>query len=95
MVILLRLIEEDVEAMTARTGSRLSGGSGPVTIVDPRGGSSVSGAQYFAQLKKRIEARLKVMAQIIGDDSIIRDAEDVDFDALEQRVREWVNQIDA
>lgn len=93
VVILLRLIEEDMEAMTARTGSRLSGGGGPVTIVDPRGGSSVSGAQYFNQLKKRIEARLKAIAHIIGDDEILVDVEDVDMGELERKVRAWVSRI--
>ena len=38
VVLLLDLIEQDVAAMTARTGSRISGGTGPVTIVDPRAG---------------------------------------------------------
>ena len=94
VVILLRLIEEDMDAMTARTGSRISGGTGPVTIVDPRAGSSVSGDEYFRQLRSRIEARLLFMSQQLGDASIATEADDVDVEALSARVENFVNIID-
>ena len=94
VVILLRLIEQDFEAMTARTGSRISGGANPVTIVDPRAGSSVSGDEYFRRLRARIEARLQFMAQRLGDASIVTQASDVDIEALSSRVESYVEIID-
>lgn len=94
VVILLRLIEQDYEAMTARTGSRISGGANPVTIVDPRAGSSVSGDEYFRRLRSRIEARLQFMAQQLGDPSIATQAEDADVEALSARVGSFVEVID-
>ena len=94
VVLLLPLIQEDLDAMTARTGSRLSGGSGPVTIVDPRAGSSVSGDEYFRRLRARIEARLEFMAQQLGDASIATPADDVDMEVLNARVERYVETID-
>ena len=94
VVILLRLIEQDMEAMTARTGSRLSGGANPVTIVDPRAGSSVSGDEYFRRLRSRIEARLQFLSQQLGDTNIATQADDVDLEALSARVERFVETID-
>ncbi len=94
VVILMRLIEQDFDAMTARTGSRISGGTGPVTIVDPRVGSSVSGDEYFRRLRSRIEARLQFMAQQVGDMSIATQADDVDLEELNARITRFVETID-
>ena len=94
VVILLRLIEEDMEAMTARTGSRISGGANPVTIVDPRAGSSVSGDEYFRRLRSRIEARLQFMSQQLGDASIATQVDDVDLESLSAQVESFVVTID-
>lgn len=92
-VLLLELVREDVNQMFARTGSRLSGRSGTVTIVDPRAGTSVSGDQYFRQLKRRIEARLKFLAEQLGQSDLATDAERVDVDLLEERVMQYVEKI--
>ena len=94
VVLLLRLVEQDLDAMTARTGSRLSGGTGPVTIVDPRAGSSVSGDEYFRRLRSRIEARLQFMSQQLGDPGIAVEADEVDMEALSARVDRFVRVID-
>ena len=94
VVLLLKLIEQDMNAMTARTGSRLSGGTGPVTIVDPRAGSSVSGDEYFRVLRSRIEGRLQFMSQQLGDASIVTEADDVDIEELSARVDLFVETID-
>ena len=94
VVLLLRLVEQDLDAMTARTGSRLSGGTGPVTIVDPRAGSSVSGDEYFRRLRSRIEARLQFMSQQLGDPGIAVEADEVDMEALSARVDGFVRVID-
>ncbi len=95
VVILMRLIEQDVEAMRAVTGSRISGGSGAVTIVDPREGSSVSGDEYLRRLRSSIEARLQFLGQQLGDPSIATQrAVDVDVESLNVRVERFVETID-
>lgn len=94
VVLLLELIQQDVDQMSARTGSRVSGGAGPVTIVDPRAGSSVSGDEYFRSLRSRIEGRLQFMAEQLGDSSIAMEADDVDLDLLNATVLRFVETID-
>lgn len=94
VVLLLEYIQQDLAAMTVRTGSRLSGGSGPVTIVDPRVGSSVSGDEYFRRLRARIESRLKFVSQQVGDPGIAMQAEDVDMEELSATIERFVETID-
>ncbi len=93
VVILLKLIEADIDMSSARTGSRLSGGGGSVTIVDARTGSSVSGDQYFGQIRRRVTARLKFMAKQLDMPDLNTDPGDVDLDDLWRIVDEWVETI--
>jgi hypothetical protein len=93
VVLLLALIEADMDSMKARTGSRLSGGGGSVTIVDARSGSSISGARFFGQIRRRTTARLKFMAQQLGRPDLNTDPDDVDVKELEQLVRDFTDTI--
>ncbi len=93
VVLLLKLIEADFEMSRARTGSRLSGGGGSVTIFDPRTGSSMSGDQYFRQIRRRVTARLKFMAKQLNMPDLNTDPDDVDLDELWRIVNEFVETI--
>jgi len=93
VVLLLDQIKVDVELLTARTGSRLSGGGGAALIVDPRAGSSVSGAQFYGNTRRRIRARLKFMAKQLGMPDLNTNPDQVDIDELEEIVRNYVNTI--
>jgi len=93
VVLLLKLIEADLDTSRARTGSRLSGGGGSVTIVDVRTGSSVSGDQYFGQIRRRITARLKFMAKQLDMPDLDTNPDDVDLDELWRIANEFVETI--
>jgi hypothetical protein len=93
VVLLLALIETDIDSRRARTGSRLSGGGGSVTIVDARSGSSISGDQFFGQIRRRTTARLKFIAQQLGRPDLNTDPDDVDLDELRRIVREFTATI--
>ncbi len=93
VVLLLKLIEADFDMSRARTGSRLSGGGGSVTIVDARTGSSVSGDQYFGQIRRRVTARLKFMAKQLHMPDLNTDPNDVDLDELWRIVNDFVETI--
>ena len=95
VVLLLRAIRQDLGAMTALTGSRISGGTGPVTIIDPRDGRSVPGDEYFRRLESRIEARLRFIARQLGDEAITTRVDDIDVEDLSARVQLFVETIDA
>lgn len=94
VVLILDLIKDDLESMTARTGSRLSGGGGAVTIVDPRGGSSVSGDQYYRQVRRRIEARMNFMAKQLDLPDLDTDPNSVNISELERTVADFVSRIE-
>jgi hypothetical protein len=93
VVLLLPLIEADIDSMKTRTGSRLSGGGGSVMIVDARSGSSISGDQFFGQIRRRTTARLKFMAQQLGRPDLNTDPDDVNVNELKLMVREFTDTI--
>ncbi len=93
VVLLLDLVKDDLDVLADRTGSRLSGGGSPVTIFDLRSGSSVSADQYFGQVNKRIESRLKRMAKQLDMPNLNTDPDKVDVKELETIVQEFVNTI--
>ena len=92
-VLLLDMIEDDVEDMTARTGSRLSGGSGAVTIVDPRSGRSVSGDEYFRSLQSRIDSHLERLGKFVDLDDFDVDYDHFDMEGLRALVQNYVQTI--
>ena len=93
VALILDLVKKDLDAITARTGSRLSGSGGSVNIVDPRTGSSVSGDQFFGQVRRRVEARMKFMAKQLGMPDLETDPDDVNIGELERIVENFVNTI--
>ena len=93
VVLLLELINDDLDVLANRTGSRLSGGGSPVTIIDLRSGSSVSADQYYGQVRNRIEARLKFMARELDMPNLNTDPDQVEVYALETIVQEFANTI--
>lgn len=90
IVILVRLIREDMQMLAARTGSRTLGTSGQVMIVDPRTGFGTSGEDMVRQLRQRIRARLEVVDRALGPESDIGTPDDVDIDELERQVMQLV-----
>jgi Sel1 repeat len=93
VVLLLELVKDDLDMLEARTGSRLSGGGGSVTIVDIRSGSSISGDRMYGEIRKRIEARLRFMGTQLDFPNLDTDPDDVDIDELEKIVGEFVATI--
>ncbi len=93
VVLLLDLIDADLNSTNTRTGSRLSGGGGAVTIVDPRSGSSISGDQFVRQMRRQTTARLKFMAKQLGRPDLNTDPDEVDLNELRRVVAEFVDTI--
>ena len=93
VVLLFNLIEADLNSSQSLTGSRLAGSGSPVTIVDARSGSSISGDQYVRQMRRRTTARLQFMAKQLGRPGLNTDPDDVDLDELSRIVREFTDTI--
>ena len=92
-VLLLDLIEDDLDVLSNRTGSRLGGGGSPVMIFDLRSGSSVSADQYIDQVRNQIESRLKLMAIQLDIPNLNTDPDNVDLRALATAVEDFVETI--
>jgi len=93
VVLLLELVRDDIDMLEARTGSRLSGGGGSVTIVDARSGSSISGDRLYADIRRRIESRLRFMGTQLDMPNLNSDPDDVDVDELEIIVADFISTI--
>ena len=93
VVLLLDVVRDDLDELTIQTGSRLSARGSPVMIVDGRSGSSMSANQYFGQVSKRIELRLKFMAKQLNMPDLNTDPDKVDIDKLETIVSDFVDTI--
>ena len=93
VVLLLDVVRDDLDGLTNQTGSRLSARGSTVMIVDGRSGSSMSANQYFGQVSKRIELRLKFMAKQLNMPDLNTDPDKVDIDKLETIVSDFVDTI--
>ena len=93
VVLLLHLIEADLNSVQAITGSRLSGSGSPVTIVDTRSGTSVSGAQFFSQVRRRTTARLAFMAKQLDRPDLNSNPDHVNLEELKRIVRDFTDTI--
>jgi hypothetical protein len=76
------------------TGSRLSGGASPVTIISPRTGMTISRAVYVRRLEARMQLRLDAITETIGIDQVKADMSDREFNQLVARVEEYLQLID-
>lgn len=91
LVILARLVREDIEAMRLMTGSTGTGNNfGPTTIVDPRSGMVVSGYTLERRVRKRVEESLELMNALMEGVQVDTDMDRVDLGKLDEIVAEQV-----
>jgi hypothetical protein len=94
LVILERLIREDLKLLEPLTGSRLPGSTRAVTIIEPRSGLVVSGQQLRERARARIEERLRLIDTLIDDADIETDPDRLDPALLREQVNAAVERID-
>ena len=95
LVIVMGLLAEGTEHVNiARTGSRLAGRSGRVTIVDPKTGMPTSADIVRKRELRVIQARLDFVTSRLDMDSIKADNVETQLDALWERVRDHVSVVD-
>ena len=93
VAILLRLIKEDLDSLSARTGSRVAGASGQVMIVNPRTGMGISAEDHARQVRRRVKMRLGFVAQAIGQPDLDGDIENLDMESLESSVQAYASRL--
>lgn len=93
LVILERLIREDLKLLEPVTGSRLPGSSRAVTIIDPRSGMVVPADQMRERARDRIEERLRLIDSLV-EAEVETDADRVNMSELQEQIRAEIERID-
>lgn len=94
LVIALGHLRNERELLNARrTGSRLSGNSAPVTVIDPRSGVTITRSEYIGRLESRMQLRLDFITRTLNIDEVEADMDDRDFEALAGQVDAYLKII--
>ena len=95
LVLLAKSIREDYEELKNRTGSRVAGGSSPVTVVQMSGsGSTTSGSEYYGRIERRLQARLDYIAENTEIDILDLDVNSLDIEKIEQQLETYLGRLD-
>lgn len=95
VVLMIGLLRKDLEDSTGRvTGSRLSGRSGAVTIVNPNSGVGMSGDNFYRKREARMQDYLETLTERLGVDRDTDTINDELLDDLQVLVDEYVVRID-
>ena len=87
LAILLRAIRRGVRDMRAITGSRLSGTSSPITVIELRSPSqSQDSVDYYRRVQEDLERHLAMLAEIGDFPDLEMDPARVDIDDIERLV---------
>ena len=95
LALVMKAVKDDYFLLRSRTGSRLGGISSPLTIIDPNDVSaSRLGADYYGQIEKRIQTRLRFVALYTGIEIDIDDPRTFNITRLEKQVDEYLDELD-
>lgn len=95
LVLALAVLEKDREQYNeSPTGSRLSGNTSPVTVMDPRTGITITRTEYLERVEKRMEIRLNFIAARLDIKPPDVDMSDRAFGELKVQVADYLNVID-
>ena len=92
-VLLLDMITEEIDNMTARTGSRLSGGAGSVAIFNADSGVGMSGDEYVRSLRSRLDDYMERLGKLVDLDDFEVNYDDFNIEGLQQIVHNYVHTI--
>ena len=94
LVLMLDDIEEEREAMSETpTGSRLSGSSSAITVIDPATGDTIARNEYLRRLEKRMQVKLDYLAEKLGGEPLEPDMSNGEFAELRDRVGEYLQAV--
>jgi hypothetical protein len=95
LVLALAQLRKEREVLNERpTGSRLSGSSSTVTIIDPRTGVSITRGEYVRRIETSMQRRLDYITAKIGIDTVEADMSDREFEQLVDQVNAYLQLID-
>jgi len=95
LVIVMELIVEDLPHLRTKiTGSRLSGGTGSVTVIDPNTGASVSADHLRNRTTRAVQARLDFVTDKLDIDAIRAEEVEPQVDVLWERIHDYLGVVD-
>lgn len=95
LVLALGILRKEREVLIeGLTGSRLSGGSSAVTIIDPRTGMTITHREYERRLESRMKPRLDAITSKLGMEEVEADMSEREFSELVARVDQYLQIID-
>lgn len=95
LVLALAQLRKEREALAERpTGSRLSGSSSTVTIIDPRTGVTITRGEYVRRIEAGMQRRLDYITTRIGVDKVEADVSDREYESLVDQVSAYLQLID-
>lgn len=90
LVVLLTAIKRDMELISTRTGTRLTGEVSPVSIVDGRSNKVQSEGAYFRNIERRIEGRAQQLIDLGKFEGVDPDPARLNLKQLERLVEERI-----
>jgi len=75
------------------TGSRLSGNSQSITIIDPHTGVTITRSEYLGRLEDRMRLRLDFITDTLQTEALEPDMSDREFAALVDRVDQYLQVV--
>ena len=94
LVLALHHAREEHELLNSRpTGSRLSGNSSSITVIDPHTGVTITRSEYVGRLESRIRLRLDFITKTLGIERVEPDMSDREFEALAAKVDNYLQVI--
>lgn len=95
VVLMMRLLRREYDDQTNHvTGSRLSGRSGSVTILDPNTGVGMSRDNYYRKYEARLQLRLDYVTERLGIDRLTPDVDNRTLSELQDQVEQFVAVVD-
>lgn len=95
LVILLDLVESDMRTLSERTGSRITGGTSPITVINPRPQAGLSPADYYSSVERRLETRVAWMREALARRGITIDGRRTTLNDLEDAVDAYLEMAPA
>ncbi len=86
LAVLMNSIRRDSRALEGTTGTRLSGETSPVTIIDVSRGGIRSSAAYYSNIRRRLKERMKLVIEIGGFDDALTEPTSANIRRLSQLV---------
>lgn len=94
LVLIAKAVRDDYQLLRERTGSRVSGGSSPVTVVEMgRGGTTTSGSEYYGRIERRLQARLDFIGRHTDIDIVDLDLDTLDIEAIELEIERYLGRL--